>query len=358
MKALIVFLCLAAAARAQSPSADDTARFLAGMPLEGTALQGFSIVPSWRQHAKLFDDAWNESERHQLAKVRAWAPGALGDAHAAASPMFYFFSGADFLYPCALFPNAGTYVLCAREPVGVQANPALIPPAELGPALADFRKSLNSLLDFGFFITKDLRKDVEHKHLPGVLPVLEVLLVRSGARIVQVTPASCDRTGAITLDGGGKGGSPGACIRFKVGDGREQTLYYFFGDLSNGGLKSHEGILRFCERLGRGQSLLKATSYLMHESEFTRIREWLLGHSRTIVQDPSGIPFRAFEPAKWTLRFWGRHADPIALFAQYPQPELKAAIEAAPGPLLPFGFGYQHVSERSLLMLAKRTGEE
>lgn len=358
MKALIFLLCLAVGTGAQSPSADDTARFLAGMPLEGTALQNFAIVPAWRQHAKQFDEAWNESERHQLAKVRAWAPDALGDAHMAASPMFYFFSGADFLYPHALFPNAGTYVMCAREPVGVQPDPTRIPPAELGTALADFRKSLSSLLDFGFFITKDFRKDVEQAHLPGVLPVLEVLLVRSGAHIVEVTPATCDRAGAIALDGNGKGGSPGVRIRFTVGNRREQTLYYFFADLSNGGLKSHEGVLRFCERLGRGQSLLKATSYLMHEPEFTRIREWLLDHSRTIVQDPSGIPFRAFDPAKWTLRFWGRHADPIPLFAQYPQPELKAAIEAAPGPPLPFGFGYQHVSERSLLMFAQRTGEE
>ena len=357
MKTFLLLLCIAATAGAQAPPADDVARFLAGLPLEGTTLKNYAIVPAWRQHAKQLDEAWSESERRQLMKVRAWAPVALGDAHTAASPMFYFFSGPDFLYPHALFPNAGTYVLCAKEAVGTQPDPARIPPAELEPSLAIFRKSLSSLLDFSFFITKDLRKDIEQKNIPGVLPVLEFILARDGARVIDATLVRCDKTGAI-IDGAGKGGSPGVCLRFTRGSGREQRLYYFDADISNGGLKSHEGVLRFCERLGRGQSLLKATSYLTHESEFTRIREWLLAHSRTIVQDPSGIPFRAFDPAKWTLRFWGRNADPVPLFAQYPQPELKAAVEAGPALHLPFGFSYQHLSENALLILAKRNGEE
>jgi hypothetical protein len=358
VKPFLLLILLAASAAAQSPTADESARFLAGLPLEGTSLQNFAIVPAWRQHAKQLGEAWKDSEQRQLTKLRAWAPGALGESYRAASPVFYFFSGPDFLYPYALFPNAGTYVLCAREPVGHQPDPMRIPPAELGPALASFRKSLSSLLDFSFFITKDLRQDVEQKHLPGVLPVLEFIIARNGGRIGDVALVRCDRNGAIAPDGNGKGGSPGVCIRFTSAAGRDQTLYYFFGDLSNDGLKSHEGVLRFCERLGRGQSLLKATSYLTHESEFTRIRDWLLGHSRTIVQDPSGIPFRAFDPAKWTLRIWGRHADPVPLFAKYPQPELNAAVQAAPRSQLPFGFGYQHLPENALLIHAQlRNGD-
>ena len=32
--------------------------------------------------------------------------------------MFYMFSGPDFLYANAFFPNASTYILCGIEPVG------------------------------------------------------------------------------------------------------------------------------------------------------------------------------------------------------------------------------------------------
>ena len=51
-------------------------------------------------------------------------------------------------------------------------------------------------------------------------------------------------------------------------------------------------------------------------------------------------------------------AGPIPLFAQYPQPDLKAAVEAAAHPPLPFGFGYQHLDGSTLLIHAQRTGDE
>jgi len=337
---------------------DDTACWLAGLPPQGGALKSFTLVPSWKQHARELSAAWSESERNRLTKVRAWAPAALGETCTGNSPVFYFFSGGDFLYPHALFPNAKTYVLCAREPVGSQPDPTRIPPDELSGALSTFRKSLSSLLDFSFFITKDLRRDVEQRHIPGILPVLEFIIVREGAHITEVQPVRCGSNGALSTDAKGKGGSPGVRIRFRTDAQPEQTLYYFFGDLSNGGLKTHGGVLRFCETLGYGRSLLKAASFLPHESEFTRINEWLLGHSSAIVQDPSGIPFRTFAQGKWTLRFWGRSAEPIEIFAKYTEPDLQAAVNAAPSLRLPFGFGYQHEPSKALLILAERTGGE
>ena len=341
-----------------APADDDTARWLAGLPPQGVALRNFVLVPSWKQHAKELTTAWYDSEIHRLMKVRAWAPAAMGETCTADSPVFYFFSGADFLYPHALFPNARTYVLCAREPVGSQPDPTRIPPRELSGALAGFRKSLSSLLDFSFFITSDLRKDVEQRHIPGILPMLEVILAREGARILEVQPVRCGTDGAISPDAKAKGGSPGVRIRFRTGAQPEQTLYYFFGDLSNGGLKTHGGVLRFCETLGPGRSLLKAASFLPHEGEFTRINGWLLEHSRAIVQDTSGIPFRTFPRGKWKLRFWGRNTRSIDTFAKYAEPDLQAAVDASPALRLPFGFGYQHEASKALLILAERTGGE
>jgi hypothetical protein len=338
-----------------APTDDDTARWLAGLPPQGEALKTFALVPAWKNHAKELDGAWADSERKRLTKVREWAPTALGNDCTADSPVFYFFSGADFLYPHALFPNAKTYVLCAREPVGSQPDPTRIAPAELSGALATFRKSVGSLLDFSFFITKDLRKDVEQRHIPGILPVLELILAREAALITEVQPVHCDTEGAISTDTKAKGGSPGVRIKFRMGAKPEQTLYYFFGDISNGGLKTHGGVLKFCETLGRGRSLLKAASYLPHESEFSRINEWVLEHSTAIVQDPSGIPFRGFPKDQWALRFWGRNAQPITLFAKFTESDLIAAVAAAAPERLPFGFGYQHEPSKSLLILAERT---
>ncbi len=343
------------AAALPTPARDnEIAHWLAGLPTENGTLQSFALVAAWNHHAKELAAAWNGSERNRMAKVRAWAPDALGAVNASDSPVFYFFSGADFLYPHALFPNAKTYVLCAREPVGTQPDPSRIPPGELSGALADFRKSVDALLGLSFFITKDLRKEVTQHNIPGILPVLEMLLALEGAAVSEVKTVHCNDAGEFTDEPKPKGGSPGVRIRFRIADRPEQTLYYFYGDISNDGLKTHGGLLRFCETLGPGRSLLKAASYLPHENAFSRINEWILTHSTAIVQDPSGIPLRGFPKGEWTFRFWGRETNPIKSFAKYAEPALREAVAAAPAEKIPFGFGYQHEASNSLLILAER----
>ncbi len=332
---------------------DDIARWLAGLPQNG-ALKAFNLVPVWKEHASELDKAWAESERDRLTKVRAWAPAALGETCTSDAPVFYFFSGADFLYPHALFPNARTYVMCAREPVGSQPDPTRIAAEEMPGALATFRKSLSTLLDFSYFITTDLRRDIDQRHIPGILPVLELILTRQGHRVLEVLPVRCDARGTISIDPRVKGGSPGVRIRFQRAEHPEQTLFYFYGDISNSGLKTHGGVLKFCETLGRGRGFLKAASFLPHESGFSQIDQWLLANCFAIVQDPSGIPVRQFPAGKWTLKFWGRNPEPIELFAKYAQQELRDILAAEPGLKIPFGFGYQFEPENALLILAER----
>jgi hypothetical protein len=56
-----------------------------------------------------------------------------------------------------------------------------------------------------------------------------------------------------------------------------------------------------------------------------------------------------------------RHALPriiVPLFAQNPQPDLKAAVQAAPRTVLPFGFGLQHLGGNALLIVAEGPGAD
>ena len=342
----------------RAASDNEIARWLAGLPNESGALQNFSSVPAWANHAKALTAAWDGSERKRVAKVRAWAPEALGAINASDSPVYYFFSGADFLYPHALFPNAKTYVLCAREPVGNQPDPAHIAPGELSGALSGFRKSIDALLGFSFFITKELRKDVVQRNIPGILPVLELLLAREGATVTEVQLVHCNDAGEVNGELKEKGGSSGVRIKFRSEGKPEQTLYYFYGDISNDGLKTHGGVLKFCETFGKGRSLLKAASYLPHEGAFSQINEWVLTNSTAIVQDGSGIPLRGFPKDQWSFKFWGHNAMPINSFKRHYEPALAAAIKAAPSQPIPFGFGYQHEPSSSLLILAERKKSE
>ena len=337
-------------------TADATAKFLAGLPVSGTPLESYSSDPAWTAHAADFDRAWTRLEQLQLSKIRVWAPQFLGEAYQDTGTMFYMFSGPDFLYAHAFFPNANTYILCGTEPVGPIPNVAGIPREMLPSALANLRKSLDSLLNWSFFITKDMKLDLTQTQLNGTLPLLYVFLARAGYTIDSVAPVALDPSGNFITSG--KASAPGVKIVFSAANRPPQTLYYFTSDLGNDGIKSNPGFMKFCRQQGVGVSLLKAASYLMHEESFSVVREFLLTHSKVILQDDSGIPRGFFDDQKWNIRYCGQYAGPIELFKKYQQPDLASSFAtSAPAPL-DFGFGYQWHPSRASLMIASPTGNE
>ncbi len=352
MKRLLFLFSLTLGAQvfAADPTADATAKFLAGLPVRGTPLEKHSTDAVWMTHAIELDRAWERLEKQQLAKIRKWAPQFLTPAYDENGPMFYMFSGPDFLYANVFFPNASTYILCGIEPVGPVPDIDKMPPAILSSALANLRKSLDSVLSFSFFITKNMKVDLKQTQLNGTLPVLYIFLARAGCTIDSVTPVALDRTGSFVPEG--KGASSGVKIVFYGPTGREQTLYYFTTDLADWALKGNPGFLKFCEEQGQGATLLKAASYLMHSSNFSQVRDFLLAHSKIILQDDSGIPFRFFAADKWNRRHVGHYIGPIHRFLEHGQMDLNKENAASAPPVLEFSFGYQWQPSRSSLMIA------
>jgi hypothetical protein len=347
---LLLSFALCAQALASDPTADATAKFLAGLPVRGTPLESHSTDSAWAVHATDLDRAWERLEKEQLAKIRAWAPQALGPSSEDSGPMFYMFSGPDFLYANAFFPNANTYILCGIEPVGPVPDIDKIPHAVLPSALANLRKSLDSVLSWSFFITKNMKVDLKQTQLNGTLPVLYVFLARAGCTIDSVAPVALDRDGNFVPEG--KGTTPGVKIVFFGPNGREQTLYYFTTDLAEWAVKVNSGFLKFCEQQGQGATLLKAASYLMHSNNFSQVRDFLLTHSKIILQDDSGIPFRFFAADKWNRRHVGHYIGPINRFLEHGQLDLNKENAASAPPPLEFSFGYQWQPSRSSLMIA------
>ena len=128
--ALVLVGLLGDIAKAESATPDDTARFLAGLqPAPGSPLTALTQDRTWQAHAERFNAAFGRVEEHQLKHIRAWSRAKLTEP----SPvLFYFFSGPDFLYAQALWPNAENYVLVAREPVGTLPDIEKLP--EIGRA--------------------------------------------------------------------------------------------------------------------------------------------------------------------------------------------------------------------------------
>ena len=336
------------------PPPDDTAKFLAGMPLpRNSPLAPLANEPAWLEHSAFFEKAFAKLNTTKLNKLHRFQDTYLPESNALTPVAYYMFSGPDFLYVDQFFPNAAVYVMCGKESMGPPPNPLRI--TNLGVALNNLENAMHDSLRTSYFITKDMKVDLQQQNLNGTLPILYVFLARADKTINQVTYISLSSGGSVQVSRPGAGGTPGVRINFTDNRSRRaQTLYYFTTDISNGGISANPGFMKFCHQFGVGSSFLKSSSYLMFEDGFSRVRDFILDHSGVIVQDDSGIPLANFNRAKWNLRLFGTYQGPIELFREHYQPRLRELFEQSNPPPLPIGFGYQWNYKRSNLIVAQR----
>src|SRR5262249_31010731 len=119
------------------------------------------------------------------------------------------------------------------------------------------------------------------------------------------------------------------------------------------GAVSNSGFLRFCERLGAADNFIKSASYLLHSANFSKVRDFLLAQSATVLQDDSGIPVHYFAPGQWELRPFGHYVGPIRIFSGRYQSRLRNIFRRAPP--IDFGVGYRWRLRESNLLLAEKT---
>jgi len=342
-------------ARAQTASADDTARFLAGMPPSSASpLAPLTQDPAWQQHARYFNSAFGDLDKNQFAKIRAWSNAKL----TAPSPvLFYMFSGPDFLYANAFFPSATTYVMAGLEPVGPIPDLMHLPRGSVTEALHHIEGSLRTILRISFFKTHQMRMTLRAGRVSGALPLLYVFLARTGNAIQDVSLIKLDAQGPQPENTPSAAGMPhaahGVKIVFAGADGRVRTLYYFSTNIANDGFKV-SGFEKFCDQLGTGDAFVKSASYLLHSPNFSDVRNFLLGHTVQVLQDDTSIPVSYFAPDKWQLRPFGRYTGPIAVFARKYQPKLTQVFQKGHAESLDFGLGYRWRVSSSNLLLATR----
>lgn len=349
---LVLTYGLQTSASAQVAKPNDMARFLAGMtPAEDSPLTEATRQAAWRRHAEAMESAWSAIETRQLSKIRTWSASELSNP----SPvLYYMFSGPDFLYADAFFPTATTYVLAALEPSG--PLPELRPRRDgLSRGLAELRSSLNSILNYSFFRTREMRTTLSDNAFSGTLPILYIFLARTGKTIDEVTFHDIHEDGSLVAAGEGqpRGAAQVAKILFTGSDIKQRTLYYVRTDLSNGGWRK-SGFRAFSEKLEPGDALIKSASYLLHSGGFSDVRDHILSRSKRLLQDDSGIPVTYFKTDEWQLRPYGRYLGPIALFPSNYQSRLADLFRKEKAPRIDFGIGYRFRPNESNIMVADK----
>jgi hypothetical protein len=328
---LLAMLCHPALSAAAADVPADVARYLAGLPVAAAGpLRDLTAGGVWQDHSRRLGEAWSGFDRRLLSKLRTFAMNQLVDRRHTA---LYFFSGPDFVYAQALFPEASTYVLAGLEPA--DTFPAA-DPAELGElTLSRVRTSFETFFDFGLFVTVNMRGS----RFAGVPELLAVQLALTGNAIDDVAFVAVEAGGHETSYSPAAGGAHGIRITFHDSAGVSKRLYYFSVDLSDTTI-APSGFLEFCRGLGPADVLLKNASFLLHGNSFSTVRKFLLEDAASVVQDDSGIPIRYFDGAAWSLRLFGAYRPPPESFSRYGQPELIDFEKRHPPEALDFPAGY------------------
>ena len=320
------------------PGINNAARFIAGLPPSGSGpTSEWAQTPEWNAFSHAVSNSWQAFENRRLEPIRFWRISNIPDFNHAT--VFYPFSGPDYIHAQALFPNATTYILCGLEPTGAVPSPQTLLP--LPSTFGWMQATMKTLMEFGYFITKDMKADLQQSPLQGAVPVLCFMLARNGDRIVSI------QTDAAHAE-----------IRFVAsGESSVKTLHYYSLNLRNNGLRKESAFLKFLKASRPDVAYLKSASYLLHENDFSTIRDTLLTLCRTIVQDDSGIPFRCFNPDHWRFRHFGLYEPPLDIFKQYNQPDMASLYARLAAPPLPFGIGYHLDPRTANLMIFTAVGD-
>jgi hypothetical protein len=214
------------------------------------------------------------------------------------------------------------------------------------------RKSTEVIMNFSHFITKDMKTELAASHFQGVFPIMLVFLSFTDARIDLAERLTLQPDGSL-VPGQSSGGQPALRIVFRASPGSPPAeVVYLQANVADGALKANPAVLQWLASRGPSTGYLKAASYLPQSGGFTRVRDFLLGHCRAIVQDDSGIPLSVFRERDWQVIFFGNYTTPLDIFAKHDQPALRAAYSSGAGFSLPFGFGYRWQRGESTLLLA------
>jgi hypothetical protein len=206
---------------------------------------------------------------------------------------------------------------------------------------------------YSYFITKEMRTDLQATRFRGVLPVFLVFLARTGHIVESVDTVRLDGNGTPVLVPA-SGSTPGLQIRFR-GRGGPKRIFYFTQNLANDSCKPGGPFLRFVAPLGRPAALAKSASYLMHESQFSNVRDFILTNCRGIAQDPSGVPYRNFVERGWKVNLYGNYLGTSDPFEEYPQHDLIRAYHEGGRDIhaIPFGIGYLTDPRTTCLMVGR-----
>jgi hypothetical protein len=346
----------------QSPellACNDIAHFLAGLKgRPGGFLHDLEDTPSWQKYSAELDEAWKRTQDVQFTGVDAFQKNELAALRPESEFVFYPFSGPDVLYVTRFFPDSRLYVMAGLEPVGNLRDPKDFRKDTLDKELHGWSQSLSSIFDRSFFVTREMDSQFRGRVADGLLPMILLLLARTGNNIDAVQFGHLDPAGQFVKEGpegDEKHRHKGVEITFRKGsETTTRRMFYFSRDLGPG-FETDPAFSQFLLHQGTPATMVKSASFLLHWKMCAGLRKHILENSNFIFQDDTGVPYGYFRPADWQVKLFGQYSRPDRPFTKEYQRDLDQAFQnPANVKTLGFSLGYGYGRRPSSMMIAQR----
>lgn len=331
---------------------NNIAKFIAG--IDSDVYSELQAKQFYENHKSTVVQAWEKTEGEDLEPIMRWTrENMIAGNPSYKSTLFYPFSGPDILYGNAFFPYARNYVLVGLERPGSLPHLDGLSNELLNDYLTSIRSSQRYISKHGYFITKHMQQDFSKNNLNGTIHLVLYYLARTKHQILSVEEIALNNYGNVTEKKFGN--IRGFRVDFaKTNLKHKQSIYYFKMDLSNDNVEENPGLVRFLKNQFSMQTYMKSASYILHDSNFSTLRDFIMNKSKKILQDDTGIPYYKLKASGLDLKLFGKYTSTIKDFKNNYQPDLKKALDGQKNKhSLPFIVGYSSWLGETLLMYAK-----
>jgi hypothetical protein len=302
----------------------------------------------WLNYSRGTNIKWNSLSKRISKPISNWVISSKLEIENEPKTLVYPFAGGDFYYSHMFFPKQDTVIMVGLEPVGYLFDIDTANPVKLEKYLTNLEHSLYYPHKLGFFRTFSMEVDFTKGYLNGTIHTCLYYMAKFGYKIEYIKAFDINENGN-TMREVELGTKPhkraGIKIGFKAkdGSGNVKELIYISGDLSDKGLTNgnkNTGLYNFLNSRKQIVSFYKAASYLMHKSDFLKIRGLMTRNSKRILQDDSGVPYSVLKSTGFQVTVLGEYTRTIQLFWSRVQKDMKAEYATKKPAKLPFNIGY------------------
>lgn len=352
---LLIFLPLGAVtATGQSKKyLNDMAAFLAGTEKNqaSSQLREYMKTIEYSEYQKNISQVWEQYAAKNLRAIAEWKKAHLNPG--SSGHLFYAYSGPDLLNALLFFPQMKEYTLAALEKPGNIDSIEDMKKKNVVAELAEIQKTLKTFFKVNYFRTNEMKEDIRQNSFTSVSNLMFFFLSRLGYEIESFKAFELNKKGELEDKKNAKGYDHGFEIMFrKPGEKELKRVRYFRVNFFDDTFRKSPFRLHI-EQYKNFNVMLKAASYLMHETNSILIRNFLVSRADFILQDDSGIPIKYFSEKEWDFKYYGQYRV-LKMFLNVHQSKLARHLKENSAGALPFQYGYGALVRTPNLMVGKR----